>query len=129
MSGKVFLLSKLARCLALTALVLIALAILVACDAEPRKTDAELGLTPQQAIGRRVYEARCAECHYAYSSRNLRGPSMHGLFKKPYMSSGIPANDDRVIDIIMLGRAKMPGFQQKITQEQLANLMAYLHTL
>jgi mono/diheme cytochrome c family protein len=123
------LLSKLARCLALTALVLIALAILVACDAEPRKTDAELGLTPQQAIGRRVYEARCAECHYAYSSRNLRGPSMHGLFKKPYMSSGIPANDDRVIDIIMLGRAKMPGFQQKITQEQLANLMAYLHTL
>lgn len=101
----------------------------IACDAEPRKTDAELGLTPQQAMGRRVYDARCAECHYAYSSRNLRGPSMHGLFQKKFMSSGIPANDDRVSDIIMLGRAKMPGFQQKITQEQLADLMAYLHTL
>src|SRR6516162_5132457 len=99
------------------------------CDSEPRKTDAELGLTPQQAAGRRVYDARCAECHYAYSSRNLRGPSMHGLFKKPFMSSGIPANDERVTDIIMLGRAKMPGFQQKISQQQLADLLAYLHTL
>jgi len=99
------------------------------CDAEPRKTDAELGLTPQQALGRRVYDARCAECHYAYSSRNLRGPSMHGLFQKQFLSSGIPANDERVTDIILLGRAKMPGFQNKITQQQLTDLLAYLHTL
>ena len=99
------------------------------CDAEPRKTDAELGLTPQQAMGRRVYDARCAECHYAYSSRDLRGPSMHGLYKKPLMSSGIPTNDDRVTDIILMGRSKMPGFQQKISPQQLADLLAYLHTL
>lgn len=105
------------------------LATLAGCDAEPRKTDAELGLSPQQATGRRVYDARCAECHYAYSRRDLRGPSMHGLFQKQFMSSGIPANDERVTDIIMLGRAKMPGFQQKITQQQLADLLAYLHTL
>ncbi len=100
-----------------------------ACEAEPRKTDAELGLTPQQAGGRRVYDARCAECHYAYSTRDLRGPSLHGLFKKQYMSSGIPANDERVIDIIEMGRAKMPGFQNKLTVNQIADLMAYLHTL
>ena len=99
------------------------------CDSEPRKTDAELGLNPQQAAGRRVYDARCAECHYAYSSRNLRGPSMHGLYQKKYMTSGIPVNDDRVMEIILLGRAKMPGFQQKVTEEQLQELMAYLHTL
>ncbi len=80
-------------------------------------------------MGRRIYDARCAECHYAYSSRDLRGPSMHGLFQKKFMTSGIPVNDDRVSEIILLGRAKMPGFQQKITQEQLADLMAYLHTL
>ena len=101
----------------------------LACDSEPRKTDAELGLTPQQALGRRVYDARCAECHYAYSTRNLRAPSLNGLFKKPFMKNGIPANDDRVLDIILLGRAKMPAFQQKLTQQQLDDLMAYLHTL
>ena len=105
------------------------LATLMGCEAEPRKTDAELGLNPQQARGRRVYDARCAECHYAYSTRNLRGPSLHGLFKKQYMTSGIPANDERVIDIIEMGRAKMPGFQNKLTVDQIADLMSYLHTL
>lgn len=127
--GKVELDSKQAARLVLTALLSFFLLALAGCDAEPRKTDAELGLTPQQATGRQVYDARCAECHYAYSSRNLRGPSMHGLFKKPYMTSGIPANDERVIDIIELGRAKMPGFQNKLTVDQIADLVAYLHTL
>jgi len=110
-------------------LLLFATAFFTACDSEPRKTDAELGLTPQQAIGRHVYDARCAECHYAYSKRDLRGPSLNGLFKHPYMKNGIPANDERVIDIILMGRAKMPAFQQKLTQQQLDDLMAYLHTL
>jgi mono/diheme cytochrome c family protein len=108
---------------------LLALLVLVACDAEPRKTDAELGLNPEQVAGRRVYDTRCAECHYAYSKRNLRGPSLNGLFKKQFMTNGIPANDDRVTDIILMGRAKMPAFQNKLTQQQLDSLMAYLHTL
>ena len=103
--------------------------ILSACDSEPRRTDAELGLTPRQAAGRRVYDVRCAECHYAYSARNLRGPSMHGLYQKKFMTSGMPVNDDRVMEIILLGRAKMPGFQQKLTAQQLQDLIAYLHTL
>jgi mono/diheme cytochrome c family protein len=116
--------------LALSALLsLVAILVLSACDAEPRKTDAELELNAQQAAGRRVYDARCAECHYAYSKRDLRGPSLNGLFKKQFMSSGIPANDDRVTDIIVMGRAKMPAFQKKLTQTQLDDLMAYLHTL
>jgi mono/diheme cytochrome c family protein len=113
----------------LSAILLIAVTIFAACDSEPRKTDAELGLNPQQAYGRRVYDVRCAECHYAYSKRNLRGPSLAGLFKRPYMKNGMPANDDRVTDIILLGRAKMPGFQQKLTPQQLEGLIAYLHTL
>jgi mono/diheme cytochrome c family protein len=112
-----------------TAISLIAVAILGACDVEPRKTDAELGLNPQQASGRRVYDTRCAECHYAYSNSNLRGPSLNGLFKKPFLKNGMPANDERVTDIILLGRAKMPAFQQKLTQQQFSDLMAYLHTL
>jgi mono/diheme cytochrome c family protein len=128
-SGKVRLIAKQAIRFVPFVLVLLALIALIACEAEPLKTDAELGLTPQQARGRRVYDARCAECHYAYSTRDLRGPSLHGLFKKQFMSSGIPANDERVIDIIQMGRAKMPGFQNKLTVSQIADLMTYLHTL
>src|ERR1022692_2956131 len=65
----------------------------------------------------------------AYSTHDLRAPSLNGLFKKPFMKNGIAANDDRVTDIILLGRAKMPAFQQKLTQQQLDDLTAYLHTL
>jgi mono/diheme cytochrome c family protein len=54
---------------------------------------------------------------------------LQGIFKKQYMTSGIPANDERVIDIIEMGRAKMPGFRHKLTVDQIADLMAYLHTL
>jgi mono/diheme cytochrome c family protein len=118
-----------ARFAFLSAIIPIAIMLFAACDAEPRKTDAELGLNPEQAYGRRVYDARCAECHYAYSKRDLRAPSLAGLFKRPYMKNGIPANDDRVTDIILLGRSKMPAFQQKLTPQQLEALMAYLHTL
>ena len=117
-----------ARCSWILALAALAM-VLAGCDSEPRKSDAELGLNPQQALGRRVYDARCAECHFAYSKRNLRGPSLNGLFKKQFMTSGIPANDERVTDVILLGRAKMPAFQQKLTQQQFDDLMAYLHTL
>src|SRR5262252_5688740 len=100
LTRKVGLISKLSVRCALFVLIAAILTALSGCDAEPRKTDAELGLNAQQIRGRRIYDARCAECHYAYSSRNLRGPSLHGLFKKQYMTSGIPANDERVIDII-----------------------------
>jgi mono/diheme cytochrome c family protein len=120
---------KHARFSFLFALVLITLTTFIACESEPRKTDAELGLNPEQASGRRVYDARCAECHYAYSKRDLRGPSLNGLFKRQFMKNGIPANDERVSDIILLGRAKMPGFQQKLTPQQMEALLAYLHTL
>ena len=99
------------------------------CDAEPHKSDAELGLNPQQAHGRRIFEQRCQECHFAYISRNLHGPSLQGLFKKPAMSSGIPANDERVREVIVLGRSKMPAFGRILSEQQVDDLLAYLHTL
>src|SRR5437868_9346334 len=96
--------------------------VLAACTIERRKSDAELGLTPQQATGRRVFDNYCARCHEAYSSKDLQGPTLKGLFKKPYMPSGIPANDDRVTDEIRFGRAKMPGFDRALNQQQINNL-------
>jgi mono/diheme cytochrome c family protein len=101
-----------------------------ACDVERRKSDAELGLTPQQAAGRRVYDNECDRCHEPYSSRGKKGPGMKGVFEKPYLRlSGMPANDARVTDIVRMGREKMPGFGQVLNQEQIDDLLAYMHTL
>lgn len=111
-------------------LISLVLVVLAACKVERRKSDAELGLNPQQAEGRHVYDQYCDRCHAPYSSRGRQGPSLKGVFKKPYLSmSGMPANDDRVRDVIMLGRNKMEGFGNILTPEQVSDLIAYLHTL
>jgi len=100
------------------------------CEVERRRSDAELGLTSQQASGRHIYDQYCDRCHAPYSYRGRKGPSLKGLFKQQYLpKSGIPANDERVGDIIRLGRGKMDGFQQILTQQQIDDLLAYLHTL
>ncbi len=99
------------------------------CDVERRKSDAELGLNAQQAAGRRVFDDRCARCHEAYSSKDLQGPTLKHMYRKTYLPSGAPANDDRVSDVIKYGRAKMPAFGPVLTQKQIDDLIAYLHTL
>lgn len=100
------------------------------CNAERRKSDAELGLNAQQASGRRVYDLYCDRCHQPYSSGGRQGPSLSGVFRKPYLRlSGLPANDDRVTEIIKFGRSKMPGYGQVLSQQQIQDLLAYLHTL
>jgi mono/diheme cytochrome c family protein len=104
--------------------------VLVCCTAERRKSDAELGLSLQQASGRRVYDNYCARCHEPYSSRDKQGPSLQGVFKHQYLAvSGLPANDERVGEIIHQGRGKMQGFSQALTQQQVDDLLTYLKTL
>jgi mono/diheme cytochrome c family protein len=107
-----------------------ALLALVGCDVERRKSDAELGLNSQQAEGRKLYDNYCDRCHEPYSTRGKKGPGLKGIFKNQYLPlSGLPASDDRVTDIVKYGRAKMEGFGQVMPDEQVKQLLAYLHTL
>ena len=113
-----------------TVRILLALAITAACDVERRKSDAELGLNPQQSAGRRIYDSHCDRCHEPYSTRGKKGPGLKGMFQHKYLSlSGLPANDERVTDIIRLGRNEMPGYSQTLSSQDLQDLLAYLHTL
>jgi mono/diheme cytochrome c family protein len=102
----------------------------IACDTEIRKTDSQLGLTPQQAAGRRVYDQNCDRCHEPYSSREKKAGSVKGLFKRQFLpKSGLPVNDQQVGDIVRYGRNMMPGFGQVLSPQQADDLLAYLHTL
>ena len=102
----------------------------VGCNVERRKSDAELGLNAQQAAGRKIYDAECERCHEPYSTKGKKGPGLKGMFQHSYLSlSGLPANDERVSDIIKLGRNEMPAYSQKLSQQDLKDLLAYLHTL
>jgi mono/diheme cytochrome c family protein len=122
--GRFLLSFQTVACLAALALML------SACDVERRKSDAELGLNPQQAAGRKIYDHECDRCHEPYSTKGKKGPGLKGIFENKYLPiSGLPANDERVTDIIRLGRKEMPGYSQTLSQQDLDDLLAYLHTL
>jgi mono/diheme cytochrome c family protein len=111
-------------------IVLLVFGALFACDVERRKSDAELGLNEQQSAGRKIYDAKCDRCHQPYSTRGRKGPGLKGIFRNKYLSlSGLPANDERVADIVRVGRNEMPGFSQTLSSQDIEDLLAYLHTL
>jgi mono/diheme cytochrome c family protein len=105
------------------------LALVYGCgDDTSSKTDAELGLSAQQASGRHIYQQTCAACHDAHSVPGQNGPSLKGLFKKPFLPSGLPVNERFVRQTIVNGRNMMPAAGGSFTQQQLDDLLAYLHT-
>lgn len=114
---------------ALICLLLLALLASLGCQAERRKSDAELGLNATEAMGRNLFDANCARCHEPYSSRGLHGPSLRNLYKKQYLPSGMPANDERITAVIVRGRVKMPAFGNALSDNQIYALLAYLKTL
>jgi len=99
------------------------------CGEPAPKTDRELGLSKQQSSGRRVFERDCAACHSAYSSAGSKGPSLQSIFRKKFLPSGLPATDRFVEQTIVGGRNMMPPMGEAVSQEELNDLMAYLHTL
>ena len=122
-------LAKIVRCNFFIGIILVLMAS-VGCDVERRKSDAELGLNPQQAAGRKIYDTECDRCHEPYSTRGKKGPGLKGVFQHKYLSlSGLPANDDRVSNIVRMGRNEMPGYSQKLSDPDIQDLLAYLHTL
>lgn len=122
-------LNWLSPCLRASVAILAVLAF-AGCEAERRKSDAELGLNPQQIDGRKLYDNHCDRCHEPYSSRGKKGPGLKGVFKQQYLPlSGLPANDERVGEIVKFGRSKMEGFGQVMSDQQIKDLLAYMHTL
>lgn len=86
-------------------------------------------LTPQQAEGKHLYDVRCAHCHEDNDLAPKKvPPDLHGLFDRKALPSGIPATDDAVRHNVLAGRGMMPGFAGRFDDEQMAALLAYLHT-
>ena len=104
--------------------------LLSGCGKDPAKmTDAELGLNAEQSRGRKIFNLYCVNCHPAYSSSGNKGPGLKKLYRKPYLPSGLTANDEHVMQSIIHGRNMMPPFGGQLDQQELQEVVAYLHTL
>jgi mono/diheme cytochrome c family protein len=89
-------------------------------------------LNAQQQRGHGVFVARCSLCHDDRTGAAMKGPSLRGIYKKPYLPSGAPANDERATSVILHGRNMMPAqpdLSPAYSPGDLDDLIAYLHTL
>jgi mono/diheme cytochrome c family protein len=83
--------------------------------------------TPQEARGAAVFKQTCARCHNPTTTRPLNGPGLQALTKLKAMPSGEPPTDERLMEVILHGRQMMPP--APLSDQQLLDLLAYLHTL
>ena len=83
--------------------------------------------TVEEGRGAQVYHAKCAKCHNPNTTRPLNGPGLQALTKIKAMPSGAPPTDERITSVILHGRNNMPITH--ITDDELQDLLAYLHTL
>jgi mono/diheme cytochrome c family protein len=99
-----------------------ALIVVAGCHAKP-------GLTSQQAEGKHLYDDGCAHCH-EQNDLHLKKvpPDLHGVFTKDKLPEGEPATDAEVVHLLMTGKGMMPSFAYQMSKEQMADLLAYLHT-
>ena len=81
------------------------------------------------AKGKDVFE-QCSVCHNSDSTDRKMGPGLKGLFKKGKLeSNGKPANEANVLEKINEGGNGMPAYKDMLTDDDKANLIAYLKTL
>jgi mono/diheme cytochrome c family protein len=49
------------------------------------------------------------------------------MYSRPYLPSGLTSTDEHVVQSILHGRGMMPA--SDLTQQQVDDLVAYMHTL
>ncbi len=92
-------------------------------QSSPEESQAELQ-------GEWLYDNNCAECHEnPQPDLHKQPPNLHGLFRRGWLPSGAPATDAQIRTVIVEGRGTMPAFDQRLREEDLQNLIKYLHRL
>jgi cytochrome c2 len=78
--------------------------------------------------GKEVFE-QCSVCHNADSDEKKMGPGLKGLFKKEKMNNGKKPTEATVKAVIDAGGNGMPAYADMLSDEEKANVIAYLKTL
>jgi mono/diheme cytochrome c family protein len=98
----------------------------VVCSSPPTQAQSSADKnTAMVRAGQDIYTHKCLQCHSVNEGEVRLGPSLYGEMKKPH-----PKNDATDIrKILANGKGKMPSFQDKLTKQDVDNLLAYLGTL
>src|SRR5262249_45373571 len=77
------------------------------------------------ARGKEIYFYKCWMCHNELAQGGA--PKLVGLFQRPTLVSGEPVNDDNVKKHILNGSPNMPAYKYVLKEDDLADLMNWLH--
>jgi len=80
------------------------------------------------ARGRIVFEQNCERCHDAYSRDEVTGPGLQGV-KNGKLPDGRPATRARILDLVNSGPAEMTAFQDRLTEQEKEDVVAFVLTL
>jgi len=83
---------------------------------------------PDAAKGKEVFE-QCSVCHNADSTEKKMGPGLKGLFAKGKLTNGKPANEANIKAKIDEGGNGMPAYKEMLSDDEKADVLAYLKTL
>ncbi len=83
---------------------------------------------PDAAKGKETFE-QCAVCHNADSTEKKMGPGLKGLFTKDKLANGKKPTDANVLAKINEGGNGMPAYKEMLSDDEKADLMAYLKKL
>jgi mono/diheme cytochrome c family protein len=81
-----------------------------------------------QGPGADTYKSKCQMCHAADGSGNT--PAGKSTKARPFNSPDVmKMSDDDLIAVTKSGHAKMPAFAGKLTDAQIKDVIAHIHTL
>src|SRR5579872_6502773 len=75
--------------------------------------------------GETIYYFKCWMCHNKYTKS---APYLKDLFQRENLSSGDRVDEHTVAAKIKEGGSRMPAFQYSLTDTDISDLMAYLHS-
>lgn len=81
-----------------------------------------------QSSGGDTYKAKCQMCHGADGSGNT--PAGKAMKADPFNSPDVlKASDADLVAATTNGKGKMPAYKGKLTDAQIKDVIAYIHTL
>ena len=83
---------------------------------------------PDAAKGKETFE-QCSVCHNADSTEKKMGPGLKGLFAKEKLTNGKKPTEANVKAKIEEGGNGMPAYKEMLSDDEKADLIAYLKTL
>jgi mono/diheme cytochrome c family protein len=81
------------------------------------------------AKGKQLFEANCIGCHTVFGTEGLAGPGLKGILKRKTLPFGDwPATPENIFKQLRCPYNDMPSFGEKLTDEQVFDLIAFLNT-